>query len=189
MSKSSSNSVKDSDECLVEPNPAKRTPHRHILRRHFSADVLGAGATGPGAKFPGNGPRNRLQKTGSRIFRELSPGHLLVSRMSDGNLLKDKVKSWKHFISGFFYRLEKRIEASSYFNIFLPTCFAMILSGHFLWIGFNLEYGNLEAILISKITAMGISKNSNGYLEFSLENGNLEKWVRNSCQTGLLGTF
>ncbi len=48
------------------------------------------------------------------------------------------------------------------------------------WIGFNLEYGDLEngsleAILISKIKAMGISKKSDGYLEFSLENGNLEK--------------
>jgi len=52
------------------------------------------------------------------------------------------------------------------------------------WRGFNLKYGNLkngklEAILISKITAMGISKKSNGYQEFSLENGNLEKCVRN----------
>ncbi len=52
------------------------------------------------------------------------------------------------------------------------------------WGGFNLEYGNLEngklkAILISKITAMGISKKSNGYLEFSLENGSLKKCVRN----------
>jgi len=48
------------------------------------------------------------------------------------------------------------------------------------WVGFNLECGKLEngkleAILISKITAMGISKKSNGYLEFSLENGNLKK--------------
>ena len=100
MSKSSSNSVKNSDECLVESHPAKPPPHKHILRRHFSADVLGVGASGPGSKFPGNGPRNRLQKTGSRIFRELSPGHLLVSRMSDGNLFKnldkdkDKVITW-----------------------------------------------------------------------------------------------
>ena len=39
----------------------------------------------------------------------------------------------------------------------------------------NLENGKLENILISKITPMGISKKSNGYLEFSLENGNLEK--------------
>jgi len=51
-------------------------------------------------------------------------------------------------------------------------------------VGFNLEYGNLEngkleTILISKITAMGISKKSNGKLEFSLENGSLEKCVGN----------
>jgi hypothetical protein len=89
MSQSNSNSVKNSDECLVE---AKRRKPRHILRRHFSEDVLGVAASSPGPRFPGNGARNRLQKTGSRIFEELNKGHRLVSRISDGNLLKDKDK-------------------------------------------------------------------------------------------------
>ena len=87
MSRSNSSSVKNSDECLVDSNP--RRP-RHILRRHFSEDVLGVAASTPGSRFPGNGARHRLQKTGSRIFEELNKGHRLVSRLSDGNLLKDK---------------------------------------------------------------------------------------------------
>jgi len=38
-----------------------------------------------------------------------------------------------------------------------------------------LENGNLEAILTSKIRAMGISRNNNGNLEFSLGNCNLKE--------------
>ena len=47
-------------------------------------------------------------------------------------------------------------------------------------VGFNLEYGdlengNLDTILISKIWPKIISKDSDGNLEFNLENGYLEK--------------
>ena len=96
LTQSTSNSVKNSDECLVETVPLKK----HILRRHMSADVLGVGSStstpSPSSKLPGNGPRSRLQRatTGSRFFRDLNlnPGHLLVSRISEANLLKDNNK-------------------------------------------------------------------------------------------------
>jgi len=39
----------------------------------------------------------------------------------------------------------------------------------------NLENRNLEAILISKIREMGISKNRCGHLKFNLKNDNLEE--------------
>ena len=45
----------------------------------------------------------------------------------------------------------------------------------------NLENGNLEYNLISKISIMVISKKSEGYLEFNLEKDNLENMVRNLC--------
>jgi hypothetical protein len=86
MSKSISNSVKSSDECLVEAAPPKP---RHILRRHFSEDVLGVGGSGSNPKL---GARHRLQKTGSRIFQELHPRHLLVHRISESSLMKDRDK-------------------------------------------------------------------------------------------------
>ena len=47
----------------------------------------------------------------------------------------------------------------------------------------NLENGNLECNLISKISIKVISKKSEGYLEFNLEKDNLESMVRNFCQT------
>ena len=47
----------------------------------------------------------------------------------------------------------------------------------------NLENGNLECNLISKIAVMVISKKSEGYLEFNLEKDNLESMVGNFCQT------
>ncbi len=42
-----------------------------------------------------------------------------------------------------------------------------------------LENGNLEGYFISNNRTMGISTNFDGYLEFNLENGFLEKCVRN----------
>jgi hypothetical protein len=47
----------------------------------------------------------------------------------------------------------------------------------------NLENGNLECNLISKISIKVISKKSEGYLEFNLEKDNLESMVRNFFQT------
>ena len=101
MSQSTSNSVKNSDECLVESRPIKQ----HILRRHFSADVLGVGHLNPSSSSSPStkhaGPRSRLQRatTGSRFFQDLNlnPRSLLVSRISEANLLKDKDKV-KYFI-------------------------------------------------------------------------------------------
>ena len=90
MSKSVSNSVKTSEECHVDAAPGPGPRQRHILRRHFSEDLLRAGSSSSPSSKPG--PKNRLQKTGSRIFRELNAGHLLVHKISEGNLLKEKVK-------------------------------------------------------------------------------------------------
>ena len=87
MSESISNSVKSSDECIAEAAPQK--VNRHLLRRHFSEDVLGIGGSATGSKL---GPRHRLQKTGSRFFQELNARHLLVNRISEGILFRDKDK-------------------------------------------------------------------------------------------------
>jgi len=85
---------------------------------------------------------------------------------------------------GLFLMLKKKVYLKVCFRIICAklAMFVDILTLNLviLRVGCNLEYGNLEngkleTILISKITATGISKKSNGYLEFSLENGNLEK--------------
>ena len=123
MSQSTSNSVKNSDECLVESRPIKQ----HILRRHFSADVLGVGHLTPSSSSSPStkhlpGPRSRLQRatTGSRFFQDLNlnPRSLLVSRISEANLLKDKVKY-------FIYILSIRSRLNSYFSS--SKCFLISL--------------------------------------------------------------